>query len=565
MRNPYNNYNKKMPAGIYRQQIRIEGKVNMRYNNKWAVQRLGKSLGGSICILALMSGCATQGYDRKATSTVDALKVGNTDLALQALEQQNPDKDKDLLYFLEKGELLRMKGSYEASKETWLAADEKVRGWEDQVKTDPSKLMGDIGAFLINDTTRRYDGRDYEKVFVNVRLALDHLAIGDWDSARTEIKKMHEREAIISDFRSKELDAAKSSAEAKGLKTTSFKELNGYPVETLEDPAVRALKNSYESAFANYLAGFVYEGLGEPSLAAAGYRKAIEMRPGQAMLEDGLKGLDARVRTRSPKLVDTLIVIESGSAPAISSMTLPIILPIPGRSGLSLIATPISWPVIRAADNSVVPANITVDDKAVPVSLLTSVDQMARRALSDEMPGIIARSSIRAITKGVAQKAIDDNAGSMGAFGSLLSIAAKVGTVLTEVADERTWRTLPGFFSVARVRLTPGTHKILLPTATGPQLREIGVSGAYAVITLRTSGPSLYLAQSPYNAEQAALAMATPDKPAAPLKAAAKGKAKKAATSAAGTPDTSGDADKVSKVATRKKAIVPVSVSVTAP
>jgi len=149
------------------------------------------------------------------------------------------------------------------------------------------------------------------------------------------------------------------------------------------------------------------------------------MRPNQAVLDDGLKGLDDRVRARTPKLVDTLIVVESGSAPAISSMTLPIILPIPGRSGLSLIATPISWPVIRPADSSIVPGSVNVNDKQVPVALLTSVDQMARRALSDEMPGIIARSSVRAITKGVAQKAIDDNAGSLGAFGSLLSIAAK--------------------------------------------------------------------------------------------------------------------------------------------
>src|SRR5450830_1061817 len=546
-----------MLAGIFRPQVHILGRIKMLHNNKSVLTRLGKNLGASICLAALVAGCATQGYDRKATSTVDALKVGNAELALQTLEQQNPDKDKDLLYFLEKGELLRMKGSYEASKETWLAADEKVRGWEDQVKTDPSKLLGDVGSFLLNDTTRRYDGRDYEKVFVNVRLALDHLAIGDWDSARTEIKKMHEREAIIADFRGKELDAAKSSAESKGLKTTSFKELNGYPVETLEDPAVRALKNSYESAFANYLAGFVYEGLGEPSLAAAGYRKSIEMRPGQALLEDGLKGLDARVRTRSPKLVDTLIVIESGSAPAISSMTLPIILPIPGRSGLSLIATPISWPVIRAADNSVVPANITVDDKSVPVALLTSVDQMARRALSDEMPGIIARSSIRAITKGVAQKAIDDNTGSMGAFGSLLSIAAKVGTVVGEVADERTWRSLPGFFSVARVKLSPGLHKILLPTANGPQLREVGVSGAYALVSLRTSGASLYLAQTPYDAKQAALAMAAPDPVIAPSsKSAAKGKAKKTTSaSAAGTADAN----------SKKKTIVPISASAGTP
>ncbi|WP_432241292.1 COG3014 family protein [Herbaspirillum robiniae] len=524
--------------------------------------RLGRQFFAGAMAAGILAGCATQGYDRKAGNTVGAMQAGNAELALQTLEQQNPDKDKDLLYFMEKGELLRMKGSYEASKESWLAADEKVRGWEEQAKSDPSKLLGDVGSFLVNDTTRRYDGRDYEKTFINLRLALDHLAIGDWDSARTEIKKMHEREAVIAEFRSKELDAAKSSAESKGLKTTSFKELNGYPVETLTDPQVQALKNSYESAVANYLAGFVYEGLGEPSLAAAGYRKAIEMRPGEALLEDGLKGLDGRVRARSPKLVDTLIVIESGSAPAITSMTLPILLPIPSTSGLSIIATPISWPVIRAADSSAVPGSITIDGKTTPVALLTSVDQMARKALSDEMPGIIARSSVRAITRGVAQKAIDNNAGQLGAFGSLLSLAAKVGSVAIEVADERTWRTLPGFFSVARVKLPVGAHTIILPSPGGPLTREVKLSGNYALVTLRTSGPSLYLAQTPYDEQKAALAMAAPDTPPEPdkpvktaknVKKAAPGNAVKAAAAA--------KEKAVAAAAARKSAIVPVSAS----
>ena len=164
---------------------------------------------------ALLSGCVTGGYHEQVASTVNATKIGAVDVALSDLEQKNPDKDKDLLYYLEKGELLRMKGSYPDSRDNWLQADTKVRDWEEAVKTDPSKLMGDIGSFLINDTTRRYDGRDYEKVLLSVRLALDHLALGDWGAARVEIKKMHEREAIIAEYRSKELDEAKKKSEEK--------------------------------------------------------------------------------------------------------------------------------------------------------------------------------------------------------------------------------------------------------------------------------------------------------------------------------------------------------------
>ena len=456
-----------------------------------------------------------------ATAQAQTLAANEADLA--ALESG----DKDLLYYFNKGELLRNKGAFEPSREAWLAADTQVRAWEEDVKVNGAKILGDIGSFILNDTTRRYDGRDYEKVFVNVRIALDHLALGDWNAARTEIKKMHEREAIIAEFRSKELEAAKGAAEAKGIKTTSFKELNGYPIETLEAPEVQALKNSYESAYANYLAGFVYEALGEPSLAAAGYRKANEMRPGDPVLEDSLKGLDARAKKSRAKKdqVDVLILVESGNAPKIDSVTLPIPLPIISKGGVSMVMTPISWPVIRPNDNSVVPATVTVNDKDLPLSLLTSTDLMARRALSDEMPGIIFRSGVRAIAKGVAQKAVQDNAGSLGVFGAVLSVAASAVAVATEKADTRSWNTLPGFYSVTRTTLPAGSHKISVRTNLGIETRDVQLSGPYAVVALRT-GNGLALAQTPYVAAPT-VTIADPvpaETPAAPAK---EGKKKK--------------------------------------
>ena len=79
------------------------------------------------------------------------------------------------------------------------------------------------------------------------------------------------------------------------MRAPSLSELNGYPVETIDNPAVNALSNSYQSALSHYLAGFVYEALGEPSLAAPGYRLANELQPDHPLLEEALRGLDARV------------------------------------------------------------------------------------------------------------------------------------------------------------------------------------------------------------------------------------------------------------------------------
>jgi len=125
-------------------------------------------------------------------------------------------------------------------------------------------------------------------------MALNFLAMSDFDRARVAITQTHEREAVIADLRAKEVAAVERDASKRGA-STSFKELNGYPVQTIDNPQVNALKNSYQSALSHYLAGFIYEALGETSLAAPGYRQAIELQPNQPLLEEGLRGLDQRL------------------------------------------------------------------------------------------------------------------------------------------------------------------------------------------------------------------------------------------------------------------------------
>jgi hypothetical protein len=71
-----------------------------------------------------------------------------------------------------------------------------------------------------------------------------------------------------------------------------MKDLRATRSPALDAPEVVNLKNSYQSAFSHYLAGFVYEALGEKDLAAPGYRKAAELRPNTPLLEQALLDLD---------------------------------------------------------------------------------------------------------------------------------------------------------------------------------------------------------------------------------------------------------------------------------
>ena len=351
--------------------------------------------------ITLLSGCsAFRNYDGELAQTNQQLASGNVDGALTLLEKNNSSQDKDLLYYFEKGELLRAKGDLSGSQTAWSSADQQVAQWEDAVKLDTARYLAQFGSFLVNDKVRRYEGYDYEKVMLTTQMALNLLAVNDFDGARTQIKKTHEREAVIADLRDKEYLKSEEEAEKEGIKT-EYKDLQGYPVASLDAPEVVGLKNSYQSAFSHYLAGFVYEALGEKDLAAPGYRKAAELRPNTPLLEQALVNLDKPVKSDDS---DILIVVQSGLAPARDSIRVPLPLPISNN----VVITPLSFPIIKPDTSTATFAQIGVDGQQVDLTALNSTTAMSRRALRDDMPGIIVRTTVRAITKGVAQKQINE-------------------------------------------------------------------------------------------------------------------------------------------------------------
>ena len=275
-----------------------------------------------LSVLTLLTGCSVfRSYDSELQATNQQLSAGNVDGALVLLEQNNSSQNKDLLYYLEKGELLRAKGDLAASQKAWRNADKLIYAWEESVRLDTARYLAQFSSFLVNDKVRRYEGHDYEKVWLSTQMALNLLNLNDFEGARTEIKKTHEREALITELRDKEYLKREQEAERRGVRAR-LKDLRGYPLESLDAPDVLELKNSYQSAFSHYLAGFVYEALGERSLAAPGYRKAAELRPNTPLIEQNLLNLD-KPEARSDES-EVLIVLQNGFAPARDSIRLPL-------------------------------------------------------------------------------------------------------------------------------------------------------------------------------------------------------------------------------------------------
>ena len=338
-------------------------------------------ISAAIALVLALSGCAvTVSHDQRTADIAAASQKGGIPAAIAQLEStaKSSEEKAALLYNLERGELLQMNRQYAQSNEAFLLADVQVKVWEETTKTSPEKLLGMAGASLISERLKVYEGQDYEKVWLTTRLALNRVAVGDFENARVDIKRTHEREATIAEFRAKETGAAEEEAKSKGVAATN-KEVNGYPVETLNDPEVLALKNGYQNALSHYLAGFLYEAMNEPGLAAPGYRKAIELKPETGILEEGLRGLDDRTsftHKRKQKMTDVLFVVEAGTAPARKPKGFT--LPVPVGNRIRTVS--VSYPVIEPSTDPLL-SDMTVSNKSFKLERVVDVNVMARRAL----------------------------------------------------------------------------------------------------------------------------------------------------------------------------------------
>ena len=151
-------------------------------------------------------------------------------------------------------------------------------------------------------------------------------------------------------------------------------------------------------------------------------------------------------------------------------------------------ATPLSFPLLKSEHPGFVPATVTVGGKLYPVETLANLDAMARRQLKDQMPGILLRTVIRAVLKSAAQDQAYKG-------GLILGLAANVATVVSEQADDRSWRTLPERISVARATLPVGTQIIEFQTASGSIKKEVSIGPRFSIVPIRIANASVYVGQ----------------------------------------------------------------------
>jgi hypothetical protein len=435
---------------------------------------------------------------------IDQFKNGNVQSTAATI--QTVFKDKNTLYYLELGEVQRLQGASQIpnSTQNLLVADQLVEQWEVTTSDKLKRSFTDMSSYVLSEGfSSNYDPKPYEVSLLSQTIALNHLAQGRWGDAMVEAKKMAQREKVIEELIQSRVVAVskveqqqQNNQNTRGA-TSRIQDIGGYPINLLDDEETRSLKNSYQNPATYYLSGFIHESQGEASLAAPGYRLAIELKPSVNFFKTSIAKLDSNIASQAKKsFADTLIMIDTGYMPKISPHQISQSIAFGGNSKL----VTLTFPVIEKSSDRFTPSYVQLGDRTVNLELVTNIDAMARKNLQDEMPAYVLRASSRALVSLAAQYAADHAAqqaakrnnqnqnqnNGAAIIGAIAGMITGYGLQAINVTDVRHWSTLPAQTYMARMGLPigPTILKFTLPSGV-VQSQTVNLVGGYNVVYIR--------------------------------------------------------------------------------
>lgn len=398
---------------------------------------------------ALTGGCAT--YSDRVLLAGQAAAGGDYQGAVAALNKvigvrsadQLPESwDADrALATLERSILLQSMERYQDAARDLSAAETELELID--LSRDP---VGSLAGYLYSDSAVPYAALPTERLAMNPINLLNYLGGGDLSGAAVEARRFQAmREYLAS--------------------------------ENIDDHGVAAL--------GTYLAGFVFEKLGEPDRALRYYEEALE-RARLSMLEAPVAELARLAAYRGPRIEsvlatapattdegehgEILVVVSQGRVPH----KVPERIPVGAAIGIAgafatedyrwltrgagkvvvypeLVATPsrLGRPVVRTAGWAVEP------------ELLVDLGASVRREYDDLKPKIMAAALARLATRAAVAEGVRaglKNESSAGA--DILALFFEGLLVAADRPDTRSWTMLPGRVYVARMRVPPGRHEV---------------------------------------------------------------------------------------------------------
>lgn len=411
------------------------------------------------------------------------------------------DKKKPINSQLDDSVYLKLNNKFDLSHSSraLLSVDSALLGWEETALDKVNKSYAEFVEYLFGSLVADapYLPKAHEISYLSFNLSLNHALMGRYDLAAVEARKIANREEVIERFNKK---AYESIAEQEKFNAdlgdeahviSKIELIDNYPIEDFNHPKVRALKNSYQNASANYLSGFIFEAENDYSLARPAYLKALNLNPESQLFRKSINLLDKKVKSDVES--EVLIILESGVASSLSVKRFKFGVPTSRGWRSTNIALPIidSYDVYKDSR-----ATIFLNNQIIDLELTTDTDILLRRYLRDNMPKYLSMATTKALIQIASQITLSQSTKKLrqydyGATEILGSIAIDQFMSIGQ-PDTRTWKALPSNIQMARLSLKKGNHNISIRNGSKSHEVSFSANKPYQVISLRVIDGKLF-------------------------------------------------------------------------
>lgn len=439
-------------------------------------------------------------HDQRVDYAILSISDGQAGKALRESTKKLPDDD--LLKFSTFARYGK-KNDLVSSSVNYLAVEKSITGWE---KTTSEKINSSIGEFItysfggLGDVAE-YQPRPYESTMLSFNIALNHSISGYNNLAAIEARKIGEKESFIERLNSKTIDAIKEQEKVEfnlgpqAKPISKIELIEDYPVEIFKNQkGDSSLRNAYQNAAANFLAGYIFEAEGDKSLAAPAYIKSIELLPTSRLFQGALKNLDKKKTVANTS--DVLFIFELGLAPKLTTKKFRF--DVPTKMGQKF--TSISLPTIVDLEGRSEKLNkVFINQQQLNAELTLDFRRLLVKDLQESMPKYLTMATSKALLELSSQMSVayftkglektDKGLSRLLASGLLLGLYSRGDF------DVRTWDSLPESIYMAREQLPYGNHEITFQGNSIPRATKVEINKPYQIINIRMIDKNVFLAQ----------------------------------------------------------------------
>jgi len=441
-------------------------------------------------ISLLATGCRTYEQQNRVIQYWQQGSLPNAAAEATKMADQNANNKDAIVWRLEQGAVLRGNGQYEASNQAFDQAQDRIDQYSQEARV---KVGNEAGALLSNQANLPYTGRAYDGIMLNTYKALNYLQLGEPDKTRVELIRAYQRQQDAVTDNQRRIEKVQGEAAQSKDKATMDKAEADPKFKSQMQGAYTDLDNlkayaNYVNPFTVYLDGlyFMADAVDASDLERA--HKSLERVAGFAgdnhYVKQDLAAVDDLINGK-PLPPTTYVIFETGCAPVRGQI----------RIDIPIIVTKVSYvgaafPTLKPQGDYQPSLTVTANGTSQTTSLVASMDSVIGLDFKNEMPVVITKTIAATVTKAVAAYAVNDAANQQDVLGGLF---AQIGTAVYQaavnIADTRSWTTLPKEFQVCRIP-TPPDRKLKLEPAGGGQKIPVTIAdGTINIVHVKSINP----------------------------------------------------------------------------